>query len=115
MSRNTIALAILLSTACIDLAVALLNPAAISLNLLGTTMEMPAGVIVFVSWALGATGALAVVWSAAVHKQTQDKHLATWAAQDVKLSASLQSDREKQLEAKIATLEAALQRVLKKS
>jgi hypothetical protein len=38
-----------------------------------------------------------------------------WQAQDVKLAASLTSDREKQLEAKISTLEAALEKALKKS
>jgi len=37
-----------------------------------------------------------------------------WQAQDVKLAASLTSDREKQLEAKISTLEAALDKALKK-
>jgi hypothetical protein len=38
-----------------------------------------------------------------------------WQAQDVKLAANLTSDREKQLEAKISTLETALEKALKKS
>jgi hypothetical protein len=37
-----------------------------------------------------------------------------WQAQDEKLMASLASDKEKQLEAKIATLETALRNALKK-
>ncbi len=37
-----------------------------------------------------------------------------WQDQDAKLAANLTSDREKQLEAKIATLEAALEKALKK-
>ena len=44
----------------------------------------------------------------------QSKTLAAWQKQDAKLVAEVQSDKEKQLEAKIATLEAALQRALKK-
>jgi hypothetical protein len=115
MSAKLIALIILFATACLDLVVAVLNPAVLSLNLPGIVVALPAGAALFIAWALGAAGALTVVWSAAAHQQTQDKHLTAWAAQDAKLSASLQSDREKQLEAKIATLEAALQRVLKKS
>ena len=38
-----------------------------------------------------------------------------WQAQDTKLAANLTSDREKQLEAKINTLEAALEKALKKT
>lgn len=37
-----------------------------------------------------------------------------WQTQDAKLTASLTSDREKQLEAKISTLETALEKALKK-
>jgi len=37
-----------------------------------------------------------------------------WQAQDEKLAANLTSDREKQLEAKISTLETALEKALKK-
>jgi len=43
------------------------------------------------------------------------QHLAEWAVQDAKLAAAIKSDREKQLEAKILTLEAALKSALKKS
>jgi len=42
--------------------------------------------------------------------QIQEK----WQAQDAKLVADITSDREKQLEAKINTLEAALEKALKK-
>ena len=38
-----------------------------------------------------------------------------WQAQDAKLAASIVSDKEKQLEAKIATLETALKNALKKN
>ncbi len=45
------------------------------------------------------------------HSQIQEK----WQTQDAKLAASITSDREKQLEAKISTLETALEKALKKS
>ena len=38
-----------------------------------------------------------------------------WQTQDAKLAANLTSDREKQLEAKISTLEVALEKALKKN
>jgi uncharacterized protein YlxW (UPF0749 family) len=50
------------------------------------------------------------------HQQNinSSKHLADWQKQDAKLASEINSDREKQLEAKIATLEAALKSALKK-
>jgi len=47
-------------------------------------------------------------------KTTNDERKLDWQAQDAKLMASIASDKEKQLEAKIATLEAALKNALKK-
>lgn len=47
-------------------------------------------------------------------KQQEQRSL-EWQAQDVKLLAEVKSDREKQLEAKIATLESALKQALKRS
>ena len=44
----------------------------------------------------------------------QEARLAEWDRQDAKLKAEVRSDREKQLEAKIATLESALKAALKK-
>ena len=48
-----------------------------------------------------------------IHQQNE-KRLEKWQNQDAKLLVEVQSDKEKQLEAKIATLEAALKRALKK-
>jgi hypothetical protein len=44
----------------------------------------------------------------------QDQIQQRWQAQDAKLAASVTSDREQQLEAKIKTLETALEKALKK-
>lgn len=47
-------------------------------------------------------------------KQANSQKLQQWQDQDVKLAASIKSDREKQLEAKITTLESALKQALGK-
>lgn len=47
------------------------------------------------------------------HEQNVEK-LKEWKEQDAKLALELQSDKEKQLQAKIATLEAALKQALGK-
>jgi hypothetical protein len=44
----------------------------------------------------------------------QDQIKSDWQAQDAKLVASITSDREKQLESKISTLETALEKALRK-
>lgn len=47
-------------------------------------------------------------------EKASTKALTKWEAEDQKLLTQVQTDREKQLEAKIATLETALQKALKK-
>jgi hypothetical protein len=47
-------------------------------------------------------------------ERASSKALTKWEAEDQKLLTQVQTDREKQLEAKIATLETALQKALKK-
>jgi hypothetical protein len=50
-----------------------------------------------------------------MRRSSEGKRLSNWQTQDAKLVAEIKSDREKQLEAKIATLETALKSSLKKS
>ncbi len=52
--------------------------------------------------------------SLVAQSKQKEQRSAEWQAQDVKLVAEVKSDREKQLEAKIATLESALKQALKK-
>ena len=47
-------------------------------------------------------------------ERASTKALTKWDVEDQKLLTQVQTDREKQLEAKIATLESALQKALKK-
>jgi uncharacterized integral membrane protein len=47
--------------------------------------------------------------------QITSEKVLEWQTQDAKLAAEVKSDREKQLEAKVATLESALKQALKKS
>jgi hypothetical protein len=54
------------------------------------------------------------IWKIRSKELKSEAKLLQWQAQDAKLAVEIQSDKEKQLEAKIATLEAALNSALKK-
>jgi hypothetical protein len=75
--------------------------------------NLPAGACLLLSW-LGGLG-LAVAWrQLTLPKIKSETAKIDWQVQDVKLMAQIKSDRENQLEAKIATLESALNKALKK-
>jgi hypothetical protein len=75
--------------------------------------NLPEGVCLLLSW-LGGLG-LAVAWrQMTLPKIKSEVAKSDWQVQDVKLVAEIKSDRENQLEAKIATLESALNKALKK-
>lgn len=85
----------------------------IDFHMLGTQISAPLGVVTTGAWLAGF--ALAAAWREASPKtKASDRVLDNWQAQDVKLVAEMQSDKEKQLESKIATLEVALKQALKK-
>ena len=85
----------------------------VTFDMVGSHISVPLGVALTGAWAAGFT--IAAAWREAVPKvKTSDKVLNNWQAQDVKLVAEIQSDKEKQLTAKIDTLEAALKQALKK-
>ena len=90
------------------------QPVVLHLNPGAWTSEVPLSFILCASLALGS----AIGHSISLVKQVktqEEKRKLEWQAQDAKLAAEVKSDREKQLEAKIATLETALQRALKKT
>lgn len=91
------------------------GPQAINLQLFGTSLAASPGVILLVSYLAGALigGASIVPFVSRGQKENVEK-LKVWQEQDAKLALEVQSDREKQLEAKIATLESALKQALKK-
>ena len=94
---------------------AISNGAAVPLSLFGAHVFAPEGAAIFGSYALGVLCTFALLASRFQASARSDKTVTEWQAQDDKLAKQVQSDREKQLEAKVATLEAALQRALKKS
>ncbi len=90
------------------------NQAPCDLTFVAFGVRASAGVALLIGYllCLAASGAAAFL-SASQGKQNE-KRLEKWQNQDAKLLVEVQSDKEKQLEAKIATLEAALKRALKK-
>jgi len=94
-------------------AITILNWQAGVVNLFGSYTNLPIGVGFILSGLFGVTTALGAVLANDKTKVNEQKKV-EWQAQDAKLMASITSDREKQLEAKIATLESALKTALKK-
>ena len=87
----------------------------ISFDFNGTLFTWSAGLIVLCSYVVGAM--IGVTSLLPFMKGRQEENVAKlkeWQEQDAKLAIEVQSDKEKQLEAKIATLEAALKQALKK-
>lgn len=95
--------------------VAASNLQPVTMYLFTLVFTVPVALIVAGSFFGGAL----VMYGFAAQKLSQDKAsekaLSKWESEDQKLLQQVQSDREKQLEAKIATLEAALNKALKKS
>jgi hypothetical protein len=86
----------------------------LSITALSTVISLPASAAVATGWIAGALCLLAFR-QLSVSKQVQsDKILQVWDKQDTKLAAEIESDEKKQLLAKIATLESALDKMLKK-
>lgn len=86
----------------------------VSFTAFGSQQQVPLGMLIFAGLSIGALTGLSVSQMHASQVRKEARRL-EWEAQDVKLAASLKSDREKQLEAKIATLETALKQALKKT
>lgn len=94
--------------------VAVQNGAAVPLRLFGAALQAPLGALIAAFFVAGAIAPMAL-WSIRTSKEaTADKTQLEWQKQDTKLIAEIESDKIKQLHAKIETLEAALDRALKK-
>ncbi len=84
-----------------------------NMQLFSATRSAPLGALILISLIIGFFAGISDYLSlgkAAKQDQIKDQ----WQVQDAKLAASITSDREKQLEAKISTLEIALDKALKK-
>ena len=90
------------------------SPTQLTVTAFSTVISLPAAATVATSWIAGALCLLAFRQLSTSKQVKSDKLLQVWDKQDTKLAAEIQSDREKQLEAKVETLQAALDKLLKK-
>lgn len=106
-----LSLAVLLGIAV--LALAAQNGQLIPFNLFGNATPLSLGGMLIGAWAAGLIGSIAV-WQTKIGEVRSEKKLEQWAVQDQKLAKEVASDTVKLLEAKVATLEAALSKALEK-
>ncbi len=83
------------------------------LQLFGSAFTLPLGAVVILSLVIGFLAGVSDYLSMR-RGAKQEQIKSDWQVQDAKLAASITSDREKQLEAKISTLETALEKALRK-
>lgn len=92
------------------------NTEPVVLNIMGSALHCTGGALLFGTYALGFVICfLSGLPMLGNYSQAANiAKLKEWQGQDAKLLKEIQSDKEKQLEAKIATLEAALKQALKR-
>lgn len=95
--------------------ISLQNLAAVPLTLFGTQTEISLAALTFGSFLAGVLTTMSLWTLREVKQQVSDQKQIEWQKQDEKLAIEIQSDKEKQLEAKIATLEQALKAQIDKS
>lgn len=113
VQRNAIiALSVILLLA--TFVVAAQNGAAVTVSLFGAALQAPLAVLIVAFFFAGMIAPMAL-WSVRTSKEaTAGKTQLEWQKQDTKLIAEIESDKIKQLQSKIETLEAALDKALKK-
>jgi len=111
-NKKTGAITALGVTLILTVALVCLNWHASTFNV-GVDTGLPLAIGFICTFILGGLSGCALMLANDKTELNQEKKL-EWQAQDVKLMASVASDREKQLEAKISTLEVALKTALKK-
>jgi len=85
----------------------------VSYTIAGAALQIPLALIVLKFFALGVV-TMFCIWKIRSKELKSEAKQLQWQAQDAKLAVEIQSDKEKQLEAKIATLETALSAALKR-
>ena len=106
-------IAIAILAAIITILFAAMNSAAVPVTMPGIHTDVSLALIAVKFYVLGVISAVCI-WKIRSKKLKGEAKQLEWQAQDAKLQAEIRSDREKQLEAKIATLETALNAALKK-
>ncbi len=87
----------------------------VTITVLDADLSYSPGLLVFLAYTIGALVGASSMVPFLQGKQVENvAKLKEWQQQDAKLAVEVQSDKEKQLEAKIATLETALKQALKK-
>ncbi len=85
----------------------------VSYTIASQALQLPLPLVALKFFALGVITMFSI-WKIRSKELKSEAKQLQWQAQDAKLAVEIQSDKEKQLEAKIATLEAALTSALKK-
>lgn len=85
----------------------------VSYTIASQPLQLPLPLVALKFFALGVITMFSI-WKIRSKELKSEAKQLQWQAQDAKLAVEIQSDKEKQLEAKIATLEAALTSALKK-
>jgi len=91
------------------------NSQPISISLAGNSYALTTGALLLAGLVAGLLSGSSLLGLKAAQTQNNQQKLEQWEAQDNKLRNEVRSDREKQLESKIATLETALKAALKKN
>ena len=94
--------------------VCLLNSQSVDLNLGLVKILLPLSIVLIGAFSVGFLAMFIYKQRSKLVQKSSQKQL-EWKAQDAKLMATIASDKEKLLEAKIATLETALKAALKKN
>lgn len=114
MSRRISAFLVFGAALAVAIFLAFTNTALVQLSAFGAALSATAGACVIAGWVLGTIGSAALAAAWRQERKAQDATLTNWQTQDAKLAAQIQSDREKQLEAKVQTLETALSKALQR-
>ncbi len=115
MSAKTKFIASNLVGLILAIVVMLSNSQLIQFHLLSAELPLSSGTFFLAAYLIGTLiGAVSMLPLIAGKQEQNVAKLKEWQAQDAKLAVEVQSDKEKQLEAKIATLETALKQALKK-
>lgn len=103
------------ATAVIVLALTFSNTTAVKLSFFGNGIDFAPGYLALSTYFLGAVSVLSFAMVRATKKIASGQIEKEWEKQDAKLSTEIQSDKVKQLEAKIVTLETALKSALSRN
>lgn len=114
MSKKMFPLLLLALASAAIAALGFTNTSSVALSVFGASLSLPVGLLLGFAYLLGVFFTLPLLTIRAASEAASQQRLAEWQQQDNKLALQVQTDREKQLEAKIATLETALQKALKR-